>query len=337
MAILWMDGFAHYGTSSTRMTEAGWVVAGASPTTSSPRTGTHCLDISNSSASARRSFGGPKSTVGVGAAIKLAGWPGTSTGGWVLYDAALGSQLTLSFNLSGYLELRRGSSGGTLLATSSAIILAGLWQHLEIKAVIDNTAGSVEVRLNGVTVLSVSGVDTQATANAEVSFITFNGYTSGLTIADAYAWDTSGSVNTDFIGDQRVYTRFVNADTATENWTPSTGTDSYAVVDEATPSDADYLSAASAMTTVLGLPALAGTVTTVKAIQTVHRSLKSEAGLCSMRGGVVSSGVAGNGATVGLSISAGYYNDVFNTDPNTSAAWTASAASAVQAKIERVS
>src|SRR3546814_17566377 len=59
---------------------------------------------------------------------------------------------------------------GTLLGQgSSPAIVANAWQHVEAKVVISDTVGTVEVRVEGVTVLDLSGLDTLNSADATVA------------------------------------------------------------------------------------------------------------------------------------------------------------------------
>jgi hypothetical protein len=75
-----------------------------------------------------------------------------------------GAQFYLQFEDLGIIRLYRGgtssvdSSGGTVVATSAAKVWhAGEWDFIEVKFLIHPTAGSVEVRVNTVTVISYLG------------------------------------------------------------------------------------------------------------------------------------------------------------------------------------
>lgn len=130
---------------------------------------------------------------------------------------------------SGTLQAYRGNS---LLATSGAVISEDTWYYLEMKVTVANS-GSYEIRVNGVNVLSGSA-DTRAGATNDYAnrvefYIRINNNTF---IDDTYICDASGSDNNDFLGDSRVETLYPTADGSSSDFTPSTGMDNYAMVDD---------------------------------------------------------------------------------------------------------
>ena len=80
----------------------------------------------------------------------------------LMSDTAATSHLTLRVTSAGLLEVRRGTTSGTVLASSAAgAIVVSTWQYVELLATLNDTTGAVEVRVDGVTVCSASGVDTK--------------------------------------------------------------------------------------------------------------------------------------------------------------------------------
>lgn len=77
-------------------------------------------------------------------------------------------QVSITVDTSGYVKAYRGSMGtGTLLGTSSsALTLTGDYHYWQAKVAIGNADGIVDFILDDTAILSLSGVDTQATANA---------------------------------------------------------------------------------------------------------------------------------------------------------------------------
>jgi hypothetical protein len=166
------------------------------------------------------------------------------------------------------------------LATASTALAVGQWNYVECKATIHNTAGAIELRVNGSSVgfiPPIGGVDTQFTGNASANVVGISGpynqagavvYYDDLYLAD----DVAGDGVTTFLGPQKVATVIASSGNGTHtDFTPSTGTDHGALVDEATPNgDTDY----NASSTVghrdsYNFPALGvtGTVTAVQAVQ----------------------------------------------------------------------
>ena len=120
----------------------------------------------------------------------------------------------------------RGTQTGTLLATSSQTLTPAAWAFLETKATVADSGGSIQVRLDGASVLSFTG-DTRNAGTAEIATIRFSSHFVGtgnrylLRLDDVYLCDTTGSLNNDLLGDVRVVTLRPTADTAQADFTPS--------------------------------------------------------------------------------------------------------------------
>lgn len=163
-------------------------------------------------------------------------------------------QVTVRLNADNTISVTRG--GTTVLGTSSASLSNGVYAYIECKGTIHDTTGTLEVRLNGSStpvIGPLTGLDTQASGNASwnvfqmgknpaIQAITWN---SNVDLDDVYVLDQSGaSTENTFWGDTRIAALAPNGESAsggTNNWTPSTGTDNSALVDDATPNDdTDY-------------------------------------------------------------------------------------------------
>ncbi|MGH9909671.1 MAG: hypothetical protein ACRD32_03445, partial [Nitrososphaerales archaeon] len=150
--LLLLAGFDYNNLSGTI-----WNINSQSRTTTNPRTGTHSVDATGGAL--QRDVGSNLATIIIGAAMfrTSAGAAGQFIG---IRDST-SDQLTVNLNADGSLEVRRGSSGGTLLGTSATgVFPANVWNYVEIKATIDNTVGVFQLRINGTTVLNLSGIDT---------------------------------------------------------------------------------------------------------------------------------------------------------------------------------
>src|ERR1041384_2545539 len=165
--------------------------------------------------------------------------PGTVASLWD--DAGARAQLVLTINgdnsVSVYLGgLLHTSPSGSPLATSDVNkIRQRTWMFIEWKGVIDPTAGSVTVRVNGETVVDVSGINTRSTANSTYT----TAYLANPGVAcwtdDWYLLDQDGLSLNDFLGDIVVEDQLALAGNGhyTE-FTPSTGSDRGAMVDDPT-------------------------------------------------------------------------------------------------------
>jgi hypothetical protein len=113
--------------------------------------------------------------------------------------------------------------------------------------------GICEIRVNGITEVSASGIETVATDNIGYSklHLIFGGATDhGVTtdIDDFYIWDDSGAWNNSFLGDRRALLRAPDADTNISDFDPISGDLGYLMVDEDSPDgDSTYVFADSAL------------------------------------------------------------------------------------------
>lgn len=350
--ILWADSFDHYGSSSVNMTDGPWAEVGAgwSLSTAHPRTGARGIKCTGGATnSLRRVFGGEYTKIGVGFPVYMPALP-TANDCQILSefrDNANKPQVTLTVQSTGALAIWTGRATGLLPVhleqTSSALITANSQNHVEMFAVCDSVIGAIEVRLNGVTVLNVSGINTDRQGSG--NFAQWGSL--GLTLNtggeryydDIIAWeaDTTGGFNDDFVGDKKVYTDFPDADTITPGWVPSSGVDLWAMVDEADPDgDTSYDEAAEAGDRMgLAFPNVAVETISIAAIILLHKTRKTDAGTANVQVSAESNGSEIAGADRPMTTAFTVYQDVFEVDPDTLAPWTPSGANAMSCIVER--
>lgn len=120
------------------------------------------------------------------------------------------TQVDFRYALGGYIQITRN---GTLLATSAApALFTGIWYSVEITATIDSTAGFIEWKQNGTSVVSFTG-NTQHTGNAYSNVAGFGSYNFGdinvLThkyhLGHFIAFNPTGAAPTAYMGDKRFY------------------------------------------------------------------------------------------------------------------------------------
>lgn len=231
------------------------------------------------------------------------------------------NQVDVCINGSGVLEFRRNKS---VLNTGSHALSAATFYYIELKATIDNTTGSYEVRINGATEFTGSSTDTQQTGNASANMISIGdwGSESGPEshFDDFYICDTSGATNNNFLGDVRVECLFPNGNGNYSQFTGSDGnsTDNYLLVDETSPNgDTDYVADATVSdkdTYTFTDPT--PTSGSVYGVQITHYSRKTSAGTRSSRSLARLSGTdADNGSDQALATSYTYFSDIRETKP----------------------
>lgn len=347
MALLWCDGFDHYGTDISNLTQGVYadLVGGGLLTAVNPRTGARSLDFGGS-VFLRRALGGPKTTVGIGGAFNINSLPATQNSSRVFdfRDASNGVQVTLVLQPTGVITVKRGTkeSGTVLGESASPVITPGAYNHVEVVVFFDNSAGSVELRVDGVTVVSVTGVDTVNTSNAECSQIGMLGGPASYRghLDDIFCYDDTGSFNNTFLGDRRVHTLFPDADTAQADWTVVGSASGFGAINEDDPDgDTTYISAgvpgSPTPTSEFGMDDLPAGVSAVSAVVLVNNSIKTEAGDGSVQMSVISGASETAGADNPLTLAYTYRQDVIEVDPATAAPFTASAVDDLLIKADR--
>lgn len=362
MALLWMDGFDHYGAGApgrAAMLDGVWAQVGSSYalSTVNPRTGATHMRVGNSVETdiLRRVLGGAKTSAAVAMAAYFSQLPAAANS-YSLFsfrDAANTVNINIILQPTGVIEVHRGwSLGGpfdSLGVTPSPVIVAGAYQHLEVRATFSNTVGAVEVRVNGVTVLSITGADTVA-GLAECSQVTFCwGLTSsgngGVTtdFDDVFAWDALGTENNDFLGDRRVRTLFPDANTAVAGWTPTGAATGYECIDDSAPDDeATYVSAApltgsppTQLVSEFGVQDPPAGVGAIAAVQTYVRMRKTEAGVTDVMVSMLSGTGVSDGQDRAITEAYTYWTDVHELNPNTGTPWSESSLSGAKIRITR--
>lgn len=333
MALLFIDGFDHYSTNAD-LAKKWNSVSGTYPTvaTSSGRRGGGALQCQSTATYYVQKTFSAKSTIIIGMAVKFGATANDFLG---LYEGGTTTRhLTLYYD-GANVKLYRGTSAGTLLATSSNAMISGAWTYVEIKATIHDTTGAYELRFNGSSdaAMTASSVDTR------------NGGTSGvidtvrLVVAlstsayfdDIYICDNSGASNNSFLGDCRIDTLLPIGDGNYTQFTPSTGTAHYATVDETTPNTTDYNSGANSgdrdSYTFPDLTSL--TSQTVYGVQINAAALKSDSGARSLGTMSRSGSTNKDGAGGALSTSQTFISELQETDPANNA-WTESNVNAAE-------
>ena len=241
-------------------------------------------------------------------------------------------QVDLRMTTTGALQVTRN---GTVLATTSNTISAGQWYYVEFQVTINSSAGSFTLQITtpgGIasTWASGSGVNTQSTGNASTNEIAFIGYANNSNdtyIDDLYCLNTSGSVNNTFLGDSRIVTNLPNADGASTQWTPSTGSTHYNLVNEANPNDdTNYVNSATAGQLDLYKYPSISISGAIAGVQITMCARKDDAGARTVSAEYRSAGGTNYAGGSSFNPTPGYlmYRQVYDTDPATGSQWTLS-------------
>lgn len=242
---------------------------------------------------------------------------------------------------TGTVRAYRGSPGGSpnamvlLGASGPGVFPLANWFFAEIGGVISATVGSIAVRVNGATVLSLTGIDTygssgQVGASPTIGAINWCGASTTANngpdcfVQHLYVNDNTGAApNSGFLGDVRVQYVSPTANGVVAftpvgklaNW-ENAGT-----IPPVPATDYNSDSTLDAQDTFAMAPPAAG-LTTIYAVVVKGLYSVSSAGDRDMANIIVSSGTTGIGANVALGTSPAMTETAFDTDPATGVAWT---------------
>ena len=157
------------------------------------------------------------------------------------------------------------------------------------------------------------------------------------TLDDLYILDATQGANTTRLGDCRIATLLPTANAGPNNGTPSAGA-AYACVSEARWNTTDYvtLTNTTGQEELYSMGSLPMTPTAVFGVRVLSIADKSDSGAAGFYPAVKSGGVEGDATGVPILTTWARQYGIFETDPSTSAAWTASAVNAMACGVKVV-
>jgi hypothetical protein len=251
-------------------------------------------------------------------------------------------QIGVGVNASGALVLGYGVTGAnqvqTILATSSnGIVTAGQYGFLEIKVGINATTGYAIIRYNEAIVIPLqSNIQTQQSANAYYNQVGILCWAATAHSAcDFVANDLSGAYNNDFLGDVQVIPSFVNNNGRVNQFTPNGAGANWQCVSETVPDDdTTYNSSNTVGQRDCYRHSIPGGITQVLGLQIVAEVRKDIAGTRVIDLGVGNGTTESFGSDQTLSTSWGFARQIFDSNPNTSAAWASGDLTTFQSAIK---
>ena len=258
----------------------------------------------------------------------------SSTSAWhIALRSGTTNYVNILFNAVGGITAKRDTV--ELGSSVAGLFTSDNWYYIEVETVISDTVGVVRVYVNGTAVLTLTAQDTKNGASTTVDNIamqgggndSFSGNSGGTYwYDDLYVTDTSTK-----LGESRVETLYPNADTAVKQWTPLTGTDNYAMVDEAQcDGDATYVYSQTAATDNYDFANLSDNPASVRAVQAVTFAKKTDTATRNIYLQTVSGATTSDGPAIPLLSTYTRFNRIMETDPATSAAWAYTAVNAVK-------
>lgn len=323
-------------------------VVSATPTA---RSGTYCLKVSNTGvaqATTHKKFTLAAAKTDVWVRFGMFVHPSGTTSELMFagfQDASANPQNCVTYDCAtGTIRARQGAGViGTLLGTSSATMTADAWHLIELRCQISSTtSGVTEVWLDGARVINFAGDNTAGATAANVQALLLGqGSGSPTTVAGFYMAyddialnDTAGSINNGQIFDGKVLLLKPNGAGSTTGQTRG-GTDTganYSQVNELPPSLTQYVFSATAATRdTYALEDVPAGSWAVNCCEVLAYGQNSDASAGSLGLTVKSGATTNEGTAQSLVTTAQYLRQLYETDPNTSAAWTVSAVNALEA------
>jgi len=204
------------------------------------------------------------------------------------------------------------------------------WHSVGLHVIIDNS-GTIESLLDGTVDISYNG-DTYASGSSDITWVRF--------YSDAPTYVVARSYVDDLVMGTGAWPPDINfaaalkpdGDTAQLDWTPSTGSVNWDLVDDVPPSDAEYVSSGS--TGYKDLYTLsdwsAGANESAVFIVDWLRAKKESADSTMIRSVIKSGASESSGDPLDLSTSFSYHSRILTTDPSTGSSWTESGINALE-------
>jgi len=227
-------------------------------------------------------------------------------------------------------DYNRNSAG----ASAKRLIHTRRWNYFEIKATFHPTAGTVVVHHNGLEVINTTGNDFGNSYYADNLQLTYGSSVRGdQSFDDMYLIDPNTSGASDFLGPIVVRSLKPTSDTATADFTPSEGSDHFAVVDDDRADGATYLESSTINDDDLfGFASIPSEIATLKGVSLETASAvtgsqpKETVSLC--KSGSAALQEIESQTTIAVDFE--QFDSIIEDDPDTGVPWTISGLNAAQ-------
>lgn len=350
MAIQWADSFSRYGVgggSGTAMRDGlpynNWISdCSVDPDPLGAAAGERCVfindGVNNNPLVENRIALPTPTTATVGLAARF--WfPAFNSGDGrqvitIWANVGLGQLAYVMVEPNGAIMIANGSKV-LISSTIAPVISTNSWNHIE--STYNGTTGAMEVRLNGITILTGTSSTTGTIAFCHPMRRNGSQIGASVGVKDLVIWDSSGTRNNTFAGSVVVRRKAPQTDVTLGGWVPSTGSTGVPLLAKTAPNDTTYLSAddtppAAMRYTLENLP---DEVTSVRGIVTVVRARKIDGGDANLQTSLISGGDVDPGADRPITTTFTYWYDISETDPDTGNAWTPASFDAAEAEIDR--
>jgi hypothetical protein len=345
-----LDGFDHYATADIL---SKWDdINAAQVTNGATRNSVGALALGSGSAVRAVKYVKPSSSFCIGFGVRLAapsvatGYSSTRVTVLGLFNSSSGTeaQLALCMFSDGKFRVARCTevqgngnlTGAVELGEGTFVASTDVYYYVEIQVFLDDVDGTVEVRVDGVPDIVLTGVDTVSQAYSTASRVRFGSpagstwtYYDDLYVRQDFVATTPPAAG--FLGDIAIRPYYPNADGTYTAWTPSEGTDHYALVDETSPNTTDWVESDSALAKNSFAFEDTSETDAIKAVQLNAYTYKADAGFRGIDLFCKSAATEDFTLTYRpLSVTPQYARKVWEQDPNTAVDWTLSGFNAAE-------
>jgi hypothetical protein len=338
MTTKWADGFED---STAAGLTADYNVAGTAVIGTGRRAGSSSFRHTGTT-SLTRNIGGSAATMFTSLAIKpiLAGLTDRTN---IRFLEGSIIHVGLAITSAGAIQVWRGDLAlGTLIGSVSAVFSGDVWSWIQVKVVIHDTTGSVEIRdASGAVLLSLTNIDTRSAGTGVCDAVSIGivGNNSGVACDydDWHVWDSTGTICNTFTNDTRVDHKLPDGAGNYAQFTPSAGAN-YTCVDEANHNTTDYVDSATAgHKDSYTFGDLAHSPPSIFAVLRTAVAQKDDAGARSLK--LLTRRAAVDYVGSAITLNQGSYMriaDVQEADPSTAVAWTQAGFNAAEFGVENV-
>lgn len=326
MALRFLDGFDHYTTAASFGYKYNTYTVSAVPT-AGRRSGSNAARLGNYGGDYIMKTLDDQTTWIVGFAYKREAAGNSELPLVQLRDSSGSIQIGLYMHcIDGLLRLWRGDMS-TLLATSSSAIPLNTWCYIELKTFINDTTGTLELRVNGTTVATYTGDTKQSSSLNTARTIRLAGgvYSNAYGyIDDLYVCDGTGTTNNDFLGDCRVDTLYPNGVGNSAQFTPTGSATNWENVDEIPPDEDTSYNASGTAGAIDSFAFTDATIlnASVFGVQANILARKDDAGTRTLRAVARVNGANYEGSDQSLGDTYLNQQQIWALNPATSVSWT---------------
>jgi hypothetical protein len=238
--LLFQDGADYYGgDTGLKWTAANGSLVDLSGTNS--RTGIGAIACQGVEAPSQSIPASTDLFIGIGTKIQSLSFPGQP----IVLKNSGGSSITIQLSIleNGGVTLIQGPFGPTLATSIGGLINAGEYAYIELG--FSSSTQKASVRVNGLTVIPLTDF-TIALPDADTFTMTGAGGGSFMWVDDIYVCDNTGAHNNTFLGAVRLYSTGPTGDSTPLQWTPSSGSDHFSLVNAIPPNGGtDFVSSAT--------------------------------------------------------------------------------------------